>query len=318
MDYITTVNSLLKQELAKYNTSVVYGQNINAGSRLGGFAKGLDSIEGCEVINTPNVENSLVGMGFGLMLKNIPSVFMMKQQDFLLLGVDHLVNTWSALKSRGPFVPFVIAMIVVDNGWEGPQSSFNNTNSLAKLSDLKCFIVNGVNVSEKAVNQAFTGGPSLLAISQKMFKLESQDLSSIFSKVENLNYNLYISKNLPTKKVVIISMNFTAESCLEISKNAIDIGLNVNLLVFYTNQFKISNNDLDSFKDAEVVIVLDDSKSTSNKTNELIIEITRYISVDKIKCVVREDIGVWHVPNVDCLDYTEVLPILTNVLEGRK
>lgn len=314
MDYITTVNSLLKKELAKHNTSVVYGQNINAGSRLGGFAKGLDSIEGCEVINTPNVENSLVGMGFGLMLKNIPSVFMMKQQDFLLLGVDHLVNTWSALKSRGPFVPFVIAMIVVDNGWEGPQSSFNNTHSLAELSDLKCFIVNGVNVSEKAVNQAFTGGPSLLAISQKMFKLESQDLSSIFSKVENLNYNLYISKNLPTKKIVIISMNFTAESCIEISKNAIDLGLNVNLLVFYTNQFRISNNDLDSFRDAEVVIVLDDSKSTTNKTNELIIEITRYVSVDKIRCVVRKDIAVWHVPNVDHLDYREVLPILEAIV----
>ena len=42
MDHITTVNSLLKKELAKHNTSVVYGQNINAGSRLGGFAKGFD------------------------------------------------------------------------------------------------------------------------------------------------------------------------------------------------------------------------------------------------------------------------------------
>jgi hypothetical protein len=318
MDYITTINGLLKKELANHSTSVIYGQNINAGSRLGGFAKGLDSIEGCEVINTPNVENSLVGMGFGLMLKNIPSVFLMKQQDFLLLGVDQLVNTWNALKSRGPFVPFVIAMIVVDNGWEGPQSSFNNTNSLAELSDLKCFIANGVDISEKAINQAFLGGPSLLAISQKMFKLESQDLSDIFNKVEKLNYNLYTSKNLATKKIVIISVNFTAENCLEISKNAIDIGLNVNLLVFYTNQFKISENDLDSFKDAEVVIVLDDSKSTSNRINELFIEITRYISVDKIKSVVRKDFGVWHVPNVDCLDYQEVFPILANVLKGRK
>jgi len=318
MDYITTVNGFLKKELANHSTSVVYGQNINAGSRLGGFAKGLDSIEGCEVINTPNVENSLVGMGFGLMLKNIPSVFMMKQQDFLLLGVDQLVNTWNALKSRGPFVPFVVAMIVVDNGWEGPQASFNNTNSLAELSDLKCFIVNGVDVSEIAMHQAFSGGPSLLAISQKMFKLESQELSELFSKVEKLNYNLYTSKNLGTKKIVIISMNFTAESCLEISKNAIDIGLNVDLLIFYTNQFKISNNDLDSFKDAEVVIVLDDSKSTSNRINELVIEITRYVSVDKIKSVVRKDISIWHVPNVDCLDYQEVFPILTNVLEGRK
>jgi pyruvate dehydrogenase E1 component beta subunit len=253
-------------------------------------------------------------MGIGLMLKSIPSVFMMKQQDFLLLGVDQLVNTWSALKSRGPFVPFVIAMIVVDNGWEGPQSSFNNTYSLAELSDLKCFIVNGVDVSEKTVNQAFSGGPSLLAISQKMFKKENQDLSDIFSKIENQDYNFYISKKFTTKKIVIISVNFTAESCLEISKNAIDFGLNVSLLVFYTNQFKISNSDLDSFKDAELVVVLDDAKSTSNKTNELVIEIARYVSADKIKCLVRKDLGMWHVPNVDRLDYQEVLPMFEAIL----
>jgi hypothetical protein len=313
MDYITSVNSFLKKELANRSTSVVYGQNINAGSRLGGFAKGLDSIEGCEVINTPNVENSLVGMGFGLMLKNIPSVFMMKQQDFLLLGVDQLVNTWNALKSRGPFVPFVIAMIVVDNGWEGPQSSFNNTNSLAELSDLNCFIVNGVDVSEKAIHQAFSGGPSLLAISQKMFKLESQELSELFSKVEKLNYNLYTSKNLVTKKIVIISMNFTAESCLEISKNAIDLGLNVNLLVFYKNQFEISNNDLDSFRDAELVIVLDDSKSTFSVSNKLVFQISECIATEKIRYFKREDSEKWHVPSIDSLNLEKITAVLNQL-----
>ena len=318
MDYITTVNGLLKKELANHSKSVVYGQNINAGSRLGGFAKGLDSIEGCEVINTPNVENSLVGMGFGLMLKNIPSVFMMKQQDFLLLGVDQLVNTWNALKSRGPFVPFVMAMIVVDNGWEGPQSSFNNTNSLAKLSELKCSIVNGFDVSEKAIHQAFSGGPSLLAISQKMFKVENPEAHDIYNKAENTNYNLYVSKSIKAKKIVLISINFTGEDCLQIGKNAFDLGLNISLFLFNTNQYSIQESDLELIKEADQVIIFDDSKSTASGANELVIEITRYVSVDKIKCVVRKDIGVWHVPNVDCLDYKEVLPILTNVLEGRK
>lgn len=314
MDYITAVNSFLKKELANHSTSVVYGQNINAGSRLGGFAKGLDSIQGCEVINTPNVENSLVGMGFGLMLKNIPSVFMMKQQDFLLLGVDQLVNTWNALKSRGSFVPFVIAMIVVDNGWEGPQSSFNNTNSLAKLSDLKCSIVNGFDVSEKTIHQAFVGGPSLLAISQKMFKVENPGVSDIYNKVETINYNLYVSKYIEAKKIVLISINFTGEDCLKIGQNAFDLGLNIALFLFNTNHYKILESDLELIKEANQVIIFDDSKSTVSGTNEIIMQILRYISVEKIKCIVREDYEKWYVPNVDSLSYDNANSVLNKML----
>ena len=314
MDYITTVNGLLKKELANHTKSVVYGQNINAGSRLGGFAKGLDSIEGCEVINTPNVENSLVGMGFGLMLKNIPSVFMMKQQDFLLLGVDQLVNTWNAIKSRGSFAPFVIAMIVVDNGWEGPQSSFNNTNSLAKLSDLKCSIVNGFDVSEKAIHQAFAGGPSLLAISQKMFKVENPEVFDIYNKVESTNYNLYVSKYVKAKKIVLISINFTGENCLQIGKNAFDLGLSISLFLFYTNHYSILESDLKLINEADQVIIFDDSKSMASGTNELVFQISRYISVEKIQCIVREDHEKWFVPNIDSLSYDNANSLLNKML----
>ena len=48
------------------------------------------------IINTPNLENTLVGTGFGLMLSGLQAAFFMKQQDFLLLGVDHLVNTYNS------------------------------------------------------------------------------------------------------------------------------------------------------------------------------------------------------------------------------
>ena len=37
------------------------------------------------------------GVGFGLMLRSVNSVFFMKQFDFLLLGIDHLVNTYNII-----------------------------------------------------------------------------------------------------------------------------------------------------------------------------------------------------------------------------
>ena len=65
---------------------------------------------------------------FGLMLNNVSSVFFMKQLDFLLLGIDHLVNTYNIIRSVKKYLKssFTIMPIIVDNGFQGPQSSFNN------------------------------------------------------------------------------------------------------------------------------------------------------------------------------------------------
>ena len=60
------------------------------------------------VLNTPNVENTLVGFGFGMMLNGVNSVFFMKQFDFLLLGMDQLVNTYNVIRQNEPKASFTI------------------------------------------------------------------------------------------------------------------------------------------------------------------------------------------------------------------
>ena len=97
MKYVQFVNSLIKNIIEKKKNLVLYGQNINAASCLSGLTRGLGDINSGLTINTPNSENTLVGVGFGLMLNNTSSIFFMKQMDFLLLGIDHLVNTYNII-----------------------------------------------------------------------------------------------------------------------------------------------------------------------------------------------------------------------------
>ena len=69
MIYVQYVNSLIKKAVKKNQSSVLYGQNINAGSCLGGLTRGVSEINNGMTLNTPNIENTLVGVGFGLMLR---------------------------------------------------------------------------------------------------------------------------------------------------------------------------------------------------------------------------------------------------------
>ena len=124
MKYIEFVNNLIKEEVREKVPLVLFGQNIAAGSCLGGLTRGLSISEGSKIINSTNSENSLCGFGFGMMINGVSSIFFMKQTDFLLLGIDHLVNTFNIIRNESyhnPDVSFTIFPITVDNGAPGTE-----------------------------------------------------------------------------------------------------------------------------------------------------------------------------------------------------
>lgn len=303
MDYVTQVNATLRAELAKFDTSVVYGQNINAGSRLSGLAKELGNIPGCKVINTPNVENSLVGMGFGLMLSGTPSMFLMKQQDFVLLGVDQLVNTWNALRSRGPFVPFVIGMIVVDSGWEGPQSSLNNTSGLANLVRIPAYFPTGAAEIPLAVTGAFKGGPAILAVSQRMFKHEPSARRSDETITSTDFYVVYKHENsLPAAPtLVILCTNFSIDNAWLVREHAKERGYSVTVVSYFSSVDGADEQLLRMCSTAESVVVFDDSKSRVGAGATLAMDLQTRLPATQIKTVARQDSMEWHLPSEDFL-----------------
>ena len=96
--YAKAINGLLKEELMTEKPFVLFGQNVAAGSCLSGLTRGLKTSGGLEMFNTPNCENAMVGFGFGMMMRGVNSAFVVKQHDFLLLTLDHMVNTYNIIK----------------------------------------------------------------------------------------------------------------------------------------------------------------------------------------------------------------------------
>ena len=85
MKYIELINELLKNEVSKHEQLVIFGQNVSAGSCIGGMTRGLTVPKTGKIINSTNSENSLCGFGFGMMINGISSIFFMKQLKILIL-----------------------------------------------------------------------------------------------------------------------------------------------------------------------------------------------------------------------------------------
>jgi len=168
-----TFSSYINLKLIEYvenlEHGVFFGQNVITGSRISGLGAHMDSLRNVSSFNTQNSENTLFGMGFGLSIEGIPSIYLMKQHDFALLAIDHMVNTARLLQNHSNLATFLVLMVVVDSGYEGPQSNLNNLDDLYSISQAKISLLNNKN----AIDYAFRSKRKafeMFAISQKSLK----------------------------------------------------------------------------------------------------------------------------------------------------
>jgi hypothetical protein len=97
-------------------------------------------------------------------------MFIMKQHDFALLGLDQLTNSVNLIQNFGFNESFIIVMVVVDSGYEGPQASLNNLDEFASLSRQPLYFLNSKQNIEHAFECAKKPGLHIMALSQKQMK----------------------------------------------------------------------------------------------------------------------------------------------------
>jgi pyruvate dehydrogenase E1 component beta subunit len=171
VNYVDFINQRIKAAAAAHKRVIVYGQNVSTGSSLSGLSRGFDKLANCTVINTSNAEGTLVGMGFGLMLRGVPAIFFMKQLDFLLLGMEQLTDTWNTFRHRDLTASFTIVPIIVDTGWEGPQSCLNNLSDFSSMSRVPGFTITNRADAETVIDrQVFAPGVRIVGVSQRLFR----------------------------------------------------------------------------------------------------------------------------------------------------
>ena len=300
MNYITCINALLKEEILKAPKAVLFGQNVSAGSCISGMCKGLTVQDGGRIINTQNSENTLVGVGFGLMLSGVSSVFFVKQLDFLLLGIDQLVNTHNVVRVMGPTASFCIMAIVVDSGYEGAQSSCNNLPDVCSFSGIQGYTLTNFRDAEAVLkNKMFAPGFRIITLSQRLFKQEvlfkDRDLVAM---MEDCTLFQYISGEDAT----IVAFNNMFPQALELHETMEDKGIAASLFSVCSAipvDWSLILKDVAKTKN---LVVLDDTKSLNTPSHSFLYQAVKTIELKDHQFIQRTLSDDWYVPSSHVID----------------
>ncbi len=311
MTYIRFINEILRKKVLEAERIVLFGQNISTGSCLSGLTRNLEVGDGSFIVNTPNSENTLTGVGFGLMLSGISSVFFMKQLDFLLLGCDHLVNTYNFIRINKPKASFTIMPVVVDLGFQGMQSSLNNLGDFCSLARIPGYTITNKHDAEQITNsQLIKPGFRIIGVSQRLFNKEIPGCEQvIFSDKDGKMFQYAKGKD-----VTIVCFNFSYPQGLELHNRLGEH--NIESSLFTVNAATPLNWDhiIEDIKITKKIVVIDDSKSENLSCYELLMQLSDKCEVTDKIVVKRECSDQWFWPNPDELEisYQRIIDNLIN------
>jgi len=298
MKYIEYINEILKQKVLEPEHLFIFGQNVSAGSCISGFTRGLKVKPGGRIVNTPNCENTLCGVGFGAMMNGVDAIFFMKQQDFLLLGIDQLVNTYNIVRRNNPKASFTIMPVIVDSGYEGPQSALNNFADFCSIARIPGYtITNKIDAQEIINKHLIAPGFRIIAISQRLFKTELIDIPCVY-----MNKDRSLFQYFQGQDVTIACFNLSLPYGLEIHRRMREN--NIQASVFSINAaMPISWDEIvEDVQRTKRVIIIDDSKSVNVPYQSLLCALYAQGSMEKHVLVKRSYEGYWCRPHHDQLD----------------
>lgn len=309
MNYSGYINSLIKSKILEHKKLVIFGQNIAAASCLSGLTRGLtknsvpQSVVQQEgenfIINTPNCENTLVGTGFGLMLNGVSSIFCMKQQDFLLLGMDQLVNTYNLIRRRKMQSSFTILSIIVDSGFEGPQSCLNNFADFCSIARIPGYTITNWHDATKIIDTKLVSpGFRIIGVSQRLFRTEPVQIDE--NVVSDKNSDIF--KYTTGDDLTIACFNFSFPQGLSLARELNQQGVGAEL--FSVNSMLPVKWDVifDSIRKTGKLVILDDSKSINRPFQHLALASQKYCLNENIFIFAREVSDEGLRPNQDAFN----------------
>ncbi len=189
MTYIKEIIDQVNSVTDRCGPVLLFGENIDTGSRISGLARGLKVNSSGRILNVGNCELTHCGVGMGMMLDHGNSVLFMKQLDFLLLGIDQLANTFNFIRAyHAPddLGSFTIFLIVCDQGFQGPQSSMNAAGDIASLANVNVFCLNASSDAAAVISNHFVSpGFRLICLSQRLFGAPALDLPIEWQSPDN-------------------------------------------------------------------------------------------------------------------------------------
>jgi pyruvate dehydrogenase E1 component beta subunit len=265
---IESVNSVTE----RCGPVLLFGENIDTGSRIAGLARGLTVNPEGRILNVGNCELTHIGLGLGMMLDRGNAVVFMKQLDFLLLGVDQMVNTFNFIRSFkdiNELGSFTIFVIVCDQGYQGPQSSLNNAGDLASLANINAYCLNGAEDAAHVIGDQFVApGFRMVCTSQRLFGAPALELPIQSRMADNSIFKYRSGDDL-----TLVCYNFALRDGATLAEKLAAVGIESDL--FHVNYVPGMDATplVESCRRTGRLAMIDDSKTVTKFGDALVTDL---------------------------------------------
>ena len=267
--YISQIVDQVNTVTARCGPIFIYGENIDNGSRISGLARGLTVNTAGRIQNVGNCELTHCGVGLGMMLDGGQAALFVKQLDFMLLGLDQFVNTFNIIRASRPpsaWGSFTVFVIVCDQGYQGPQSSFNGAADFSSIANIPVFCLNGAADASQVVAKHFAApGFRIMCLSQRLFGAAPLDL-----EIKTSSNDDGVFQYRSGRDVTVASFNFSLRDAIDLDTRFRSAGVESDL--FHVNF--VPGMDLrlllDSCRRTRKLVMVDDSK-TVTKFGDLVV-----------------------------------------------
>jgi len=272
--YIQHIVARVNEVTARCGPILIYGENVNYGSCIGGLARGLTVNPAGVIQNVGNCELTHVGLGLGMLLDGGQAALFGKQLDFVLLGLEQACDTFNivrAYRPRSTWGSFTIFVIVCDQGYQGPQSSFNGAGDFASIANIPVYCLNAAPDAARVIDRHFASpGFRIICLSQRAFGMQALDVPVEWAADDDSLFR-YMSGDAAT----IVSFNFSLRDVVAMDADLRGAGIRSDL--FHANF--IPGMDLgpvlESCRRTGKLVVVDDSKTVTKFGDALISEVAQ-------------------------------------------
>lgn len=267
--YIKHILEQVNLVTEKCGPILLFGENIDTGSCIGGLARGLKVNNEGSIRNVGNYELTHCGVGLGILLDGGNAALFVKQLDFMLLGLDQICNTYNFIRAYSPrenWGSFTIFAIVCDQGYQGPQSSFNGAGDISSIANIPIYCLNTADDARIIIAREFVKpGFRIICLSQRKFNEQQSNLKLQWVSEDNSLFK-YKSGGHGT----IVSYNFTLNDVVKMTETLKQSGFECDL--FQANF--VPNMDLgpiiESCSRTGKLIVIDDSKTVTKFSDQIL------------------------------------------------
>ena len=270
--YIKQIIEQVNEVTARCGPIFIFGENIDTGSRISGLARGLTVNPAGRIQNVGNCELTHCGVGLGMVLDGGQAALFAKQLDFMLLGLDQFVNTFNVIRACRPRITwgsFTVFLIVCDQGYQGPQSSFNGAGDFASIANIPVFCLNGAADASKVIANHFAApGLRIMCLSQRVFGAPALTLPVETSSADDAVFR-YRSGDDAT----IVSFNFALRDAVDMDGKLRAAGVASDL--FHVNFVPGMDTSalVESCRRTRKLILVDDSKTVTKFGDALVTEL---------------------------------------------